>query len=333
MSRYFSIAEQSQWDSKVSGAANQKFFDIASEDISPENNLLIYETAATRYPPGAGAGPYRSTGGVDSFVETSAFGSVLKMALGQEDTISATTINHIFHPVSSLGNFKYFTSLINFDYPDGYRLLKNAAIGTLEIEATAGELVSFSCDVIGAEETVSGIAPTPTYSQVPFATYHHGSVTMDGSSITSGVESFSVSLDNNLADDALVLGRRDLPAVRSQALTVEGSMDWSFDDFTMYERFFGAGGAQTPQSTISGMDLQFSLYVSASEGGTMSQDHELTVYVPNAKVDTTDANIDDRDRIVEGVDFVGVGGTVTIDGTDYDSSVVISLDNEQTGTY
>lgn len=336
MPRYVSIAEQTSWDEPNSSASEQTFFDIASEDISPENNIIEYETAATRAPPGADVGPYRSTGSFETFLETSAVGEIFKHAFGSEEvTSSGATASHVFEPVSAESDLPYFTALVHSDYPTGHRVISNAAIEGIEIAAETGELIALTVDVVGREEIdPDNQGPEPSYSCVPFATFVDGHVKMRGTSMSANAESFSVTFENDIDTDALVLGRRDLPAIRLQGQTVEGTIDLAFDNYDVYNLFMG--DANSPQDHASGFEISFECTLDSSEVPELDENHELNVYVPQAYIDTTEANIDTRDRIVQSVDFIGVGGcnaTKSIDGEDFENSILVQLVNERGTSY
>lgn len=124
-----------------------------------------------------------------------------------------------------------------------YFLYSGQRVGTMSLEATAGQLVTGSFGFMGAStlaatSTYAGTPVAATNSQIINATSNVGAV-LEASTftpLTTGIQGFSLNLDNSLRAQ-MAMGSRYPKNIGYGRQVITGSINAYFYDLTMYQKF------------------------------------------------------------------------------------------------
>jgi len=306
LAKFVGIAEETTYGTPVTAS---EWIDINSESVNPDHAWIDVETAGSRALMNRIPGPYRVSGDIVYVVNPDNITKMLKWLCGSVTTSDdggspAVAYKHEFTAPSS--SIKSFTLEISPDVGNQSRQIAGCAVRSLAFDAPeARGIVSVTATILGQKETL--ITPsTPTFSTLrPFA-FFDGSLKVAGSEIADA-EAFSITLENDIPDDVHVLGSRFLPGIRLQGFTVTGSMDVAFTSWDLYKRFFGSATATGPQVIPETVSIELTL--TGDETGssvTGFENYQLKIEIPKATLDSSEANIDSRSRIVQSLGFTGL---------------------------
>jgi len=299
VARYFGLGEETAFATPVSVS---KFIDIVSESISADRATLYPETIR-RGPMFARAGPYVPAGDIEMFVNAKNIAQFLKGAFGKV----TTTADDAVSPVAYKHEFEISTPLPSYTFEIGHdvggyaRQLAGCAIRSLEIAATARELLSATIGVIAAKEA-RVTASTPTYEDLEPFVFHEGIVEIAGSQ-NNKVEGVTLTLENTIPDDDLVLESQFRPRLHVLGIGITGTLSISFEDWTEVERFYGAAGATSPQTAVGEASVKLT-FTGPDTGSTVAgfEKYKLIYEVPKAVYNTISFNLDRRERIINEIE-------------------------------
>jgi len=241
-----------------------KFYDFVGHSVSLEQELLLHESIAHRAPPLGVAGSRRVSGDFEGILDSLNCLRLMYLLLGSCDTTpdeagSPTAYKHELTPSNELPSF---TLELNHDYTKS-RFLVGCGLNRIEIRANAGELVTFTAEVTGSNEEVdSASSPSTVTVGTPFV-FHKAALKKNGTTLAL-VKTFSLRIENNIADDVFVLGQQGLAKLIPQALTIEGELELVFEDESMYNTFLNASDFEleleltggSTGSTVSGFETE-----------------------------------------------------------------------------
>jgi len=282
------------------------YIDAVSESITGGQSFIDVETAGTRWIRERVPGPWSESGSFDIIVNADNITKILKCALGDVTTSDdggspAVAYKHEFKPSSTLPSF---TLEVCPDVGSYSRQIVGCGITSLRFEAPARELLTASVDILAAKEKL--ISPsTPTFTtRRPFV-FYDGQIS---GLVTANVEAFRLTIENDIPDDAFVLGSRFLPGLRVQGFTVSGELDLTFLDWDAYQKFLGSASATEPGTTAESYSLTATFTSPEETGSSVAgfENYELEFHLPKIYLDTAEAHFDRRDRIVETVRFTAV---------------------------
>ena len=269
---YLGVGEESSYGTIV---ARDKFFDLLNESMVAEHRRI---EAASLNQIGIrknriANGSLRFRGSVSMHLAYPDMGRFLKHALGgYVDPAAANATNgslydHTFTIADALPTgltLEIFRDTSSFYTPQGdvnkAFVYRGSKIGSMTISAEIDSFVELSLDFIAQSEdrqaktaaaTVLGDldnARNPMVFTQGFLYYGTSGMTVSEltGAVTNGagiaVESFSVTLDNNLEEDRGSLGSRLIrePVRSGGKLAVTGSFVADFNDFTKYDDFFNS---------------------------------------------------------------------------------------------
>jgi len=305
--RFIGIAEETTYGTAVSAT---DWIDVVSESITSEQGFIEVETAGMRERVKRVPGPYNVGGSFDMIVNADNITKLLKWLLGAAETTddgsSPTPLayRHEFTPSQTL---KSFTMEICPDVGNQSRQVVGCMVSSIAFEASARELLTASVDVIGQKDSL--ISPsTPTFSTLRPFIFFEG-VVSDGGNPISDVEAFRVTIENDIPDDAYVLGDRFRPDLtkRVQGMTVSGDMDIAFLDWDYFKKFYGSATATEPQTSITPLALKLTFTGESTSSSVEGFDKFLLeIDLPKVYLDTSEANFDRRDRIVQSLGYTAV---------------------------
>lgn len=234
----FGFGEETVWASGTFSV--NKFIPFLSESIVLEKNVVA--TDAIR---GGAArsvwreGASRIGGDVNAEVQpTQEFGILFTHTLGRSESAgpsgspAAVYVHDIFPSGTLPAGLK-----VEVARDAGVFRYTGVKVNSMTLNCAVGEPLSITYSVIGKDETTSANKTTATsISTLNPLTFDEGTMYVDGSA--QEVSGFSLTINNNLADDKGKLGSKYRSAIpRSGFRDVTGSLNMEFDNFTMYNKY------------------------------------------------------------------------------------------------
>jgi len=299
VTRFIGIAEETTYGTPV---ASVEYVDVVSESIVGEQSFLDLDTAGSRWIRARYPGAWVQSGSIDLIPNASRISKFLKWALGNVTTTGdATTPTAYKHEITPASTLPSFTLEIFPDVGSYSRQITGCGITSLRFEAPAREFVTATVDIIGRKEKL--ISPTtPSFvSRRPFI-FYDGSVS---GLVSANVEAIRLTIENDIADDAFVIDDRFLPGLRVQGMTVTGELDIAFLNWDIYRKFLGSATALEPGATADSYSLTVTFTSTEQTGSAVAgyEYYQMKFELPEIYLDTSTANFDRRDRIVQGVSF------------------------------
>ena len=213
MARYVGIARETTFGTQ--NDVVDKFIDVVSESVTPEHEMIYPEHAGTRWPTEGISGAKKETGSFDMIVRSENICELLKSLLGDV----TTTDDGLTEPIAYKHEFKPTTEIPSFtlhigpEVGNNERVIPGTVVKSIEFEASARELLTATVNILGCKE-VKANALTPSFTTVPPFVFDKGVVEIDEDS-SGRVESIRVTPENDIPDDAFVLGSDTLPGAVS----------------------------------------------------------------------------------------------------------------------
>ena len=297
MARYLAIGKEPSFGQE---ATSYRYIDLASEDLKTEHEWILPELAGYRWKRLAMKGTMRVGGSVDAYAQFDSLGLFLLGALGsvstsQPDAVGAPSVyRHEFTPAEGLPSY----TLRVASEVTGRQFL-GCVCSSLELSVAPGELLGVSVEWVGQRE--EAFSPEePAWDESPYISFADlASAEVGGSPVN--LEALTLTIENDLADDAFELGSAYLPEIPVQALSITGSFDLKFKDRTHLDRFL-SGEETSLYLRFEGPEI---------EGGLR---YSFELDLPRIIYKTAGANVSARDRLVESVEFEAlfdpVGGRI-----------------------
>lgn len=303
--KYISIEREGRYGTYRGG--NLQYIDIVSESVNPDQGMIDIETAGEREMRMRVPGPYSLGGDVDIIVNPDNCGKFLWWVLGNKVTTpSGACYTHDFTSAQEIRSFSMNIAPAVQDGPLGsyaMRRVTGCAISSMSFEAVAREALTSTVSVMAKRDDLVADGQAPSFSSLRPFIFFEGTVTLNGVTVAN-VEAFRVTIENEIADDAYVLGERYIPGIRLQGITISGDMDLAFLDWSMYRRFWDGTAAGTgPTNSIASVGLALTMTGQATGCHGADANYKLLLDLPACYFDTTEANIDRRERIVQSLNF------------------------------
>ena len=299
--------------------------DVVGTDISGDNQFIYPATAGQRNVRGRVKGPKKFTGTIDVPVYTVGVPTLFYYGLGLCETTAPTTSAPGTHVIKNDNTLEVFRAAIGRDVKE--HQYAGGVINGFTIDYSPDELMSASFDTIFKQELAvdtigdSVITDTDstetgeqneTFPDFDDAERAFGGVEVEttfGSNATTLVESASISIENNFADDAYSLGSAYLPKIPIGPLNSTGSFDLRYDNSTEYANF------------ISETTKSFEL--SAANGKSSLDLRSIAVKCGKISYDVNRLPTDNSERFVQALEW-----TATPDANS--NPIVITVKNVET---
>lgn len=214
--------------------------DQVSEDISEEHGFVYQQTAAKRLARNRLLGPRLGSGEIGVPMYTKGTPTLLYYALGAVTTteqVAAASGNpalfkHVIKPANTIPMFRMG---IGKDFNEHQYV--GCGVKSLTIDYTVSDPALATFDLIVRKELQPGTIQTPTFPDYDVAerTFLGTEVTVSVNGTTVPyVRNLSIELANDIPEDKHVMGSRYLTYMRTQGLTITGSMELVFDDIARY---------------------------------------------------------------------------------------------------
>jgi hypothetical protein len=312
--KYLKLQRESAWMGSLVGSvvfeSNLFFVDIVDESMNPDQGFIDAETAGYLEPRLRLPGGYLVAGDIGMLVDVHSILPILHAFCGASE-ISTNSIavsavySHVFKPGL---HPKTLRATLNPNVEDVFgggsykgRALRGFAIKTIEIAASAREACTMTITNQSAKDMQVDRDAVVTFPTVRPLSFTDGVVSSLSGDVK--VEAFTLRAERIMADDNFALGSRFLPFLHAAGVTVSGSMDIGFREWATFKKFWGGAAATEPALSPLSYTLQLKFEGDIAAG---AKKQSLQIDCPKIFLNTTNANIDRRERIVQGVDFTGL---------------------------
>jgi len=296
MTRYIGVAIEPTYGAVQ---APVEFIDAVSESVRGEQSTIYIETAGLgRSTRQAVPGPWTESGDIDLIVGPENIEYILKATLGHSQYAESGdgAYKHIFTPASTIPSL---TIEISPDVGNKARRIRMCGISSLRLEAVAREVLTATASIVGGKEEIVSES-VPTFSTKRPFVFYDGTLSINGGKVAR-CEAWRGTYENTIADDAFVLGSRFLPTLIVGPCNFSGDMDLQFTDWTYYETYLGG---TEPGKTLTNLSIELN-FVGETTGSSVSgyKNYQLKIEIPKVYLDTSEANFDRRERIVQSCDW------------------------------
>jgi len=323
MTRYLGIGKATTWGTAVSIT---DFIEIINETLREDHRLIVAEDVTNRSTQKHAAGQFGVDGDIVFNPRPDNVGQILAWMLGsdsvsQPDPTGAP--NTYKHTIKQADDLPFFTAEVAIDNPAniGVKKYDSMMVDTLRVSHDPEGLVEISASLRGRSIDISGTPLTPSFSTLMPFVFHMGQFKIAGTA-NGNVEGLTINMANNLQvkPDA---NSRFVGKYKPGLLVIDGSLDISFEDKSQFERFLGAPGATVPQNAFG--NFSFEAIYTSYEQIESTYYYKLGFKFPQIVYAVHRANIDRRNRVVEGVDWrafrdPGEGSPVVVELINKDSS-------------
>jgi len=315
--RYFQFETKADFTSESFGAfgVNDHKLDVSGEDITGDHQYIYPQTSTGRTKRNRIQGPKKFGGPIDTPVFASGATSLLYYGLGTATTVTDTpTTAHNQHTVTKGKTLPFFRAAIGRDLKEHQYV--GGIVNGFTLDYSPSEVFSASFDVIFRRE-LSPLGTLKTDSEASFfPAYSTTERTFGGVEVTTQVdgggtdcfESVSISVENNVADDAYCLGSAYLSAGIVAGLEVTGSFDLLYDASTRYTDW------------IDETEVQFEM--NAAHSATIAA-RAVNTNLPKISLDTNKLPTDNIERYVQTVDY-------TAEDDSNGDPIIIVVENAET---
>lgn len=287
------------------------YIDVASESITDSQENIHVETAGFRSKQYSVPGPYKIEGSWDQMVTADNISRIL-------DGLCGTTVapvpsgdgafRHRFYEAQTL---KSYTMEIAPDVATSSRRVVGTFFRSVDFEAAAREVLTATVNVTGRKPMlIASSDPTGLWPTCRPFVFYEGTLYFNGIAVAY-CEAFRLTYENDIDTDEYVLGDRYLPGMFVQGLNITGEMDIKFLDWDYYKYFWGNATATGPSTALSSCSLNL-LFTGEATGSVAPgfENYVFQIEIPKVYLDTSEANFDRRDQIVQSLAFTALYDSV-----------------------
>jgi hypothetical protein len=325
--RFIAVKKESIYGTAMAYASDFDYLPVVSESIVESQEYIEMQAGVARDLKSKLPGPWKIGG--DFNVMMSADMSRLILALCGSDSVTTSSdggtpkvYKHEFLPKVSFEGFTlYVYPGKSLDNTTIARRFAGVIVKEMALEAPAREVLTAGFTVIGSRSKLysmlaSDFNVTVLSALKPFV-FYEGAIS--GTLTTACIEALRVTHANDIPDDLFCVGSRWYRGdVATGPLNITGEMDLSFASWDFYKKFYGDAAATEPigEATCPVMEpTLYSLtatYTGLTTGSKVAgfENYLFKVEMPKVLIDTSKANFNERDRIVNGITFTALYDTV-----------------------
>jgi len=238
--RYIQFETQTPFTNESFSAFGADFhiIDPIGEDITGDQQYIYPRTAGQRPTRKRIVGPKKFSGTLDTPIYPSHAVSLLYYAMGKLTTTTNTPTTLLnTHVIVKDNSIPFFRAGIGRELNEHQYV--GGIVGGFTVDYSPGEVLTASFDTIFRRELspLGTLDTGATFIDFDDAERAFGGIEvsplLDSSAVTF-IESASITVSNNVADDAFALGNAHLPAGIIAALEVTGSFDLRYDGNARY---------------------------------------------------------------------------------------------------
>jgi hypothetical protein len=308
--KYLKLQRESEYMGSIVSGSNTYYIDIVDESMNPDQGFIEAETAGYLEQRQRLPGGYMVAGDIGTLVDAHSILPILHVFTGSYavGTPSSNVVSYVFKPTLNTISCR---AALNPNVKDSSayktRTLRGFVIKGIEVTAAAREACAFKMTCQASKDEQSDRDSGVTFSSVRPMSFTDGllaDMTLGGDSVA--IESLSLRSERVVADDNFVLGSRYLPFIHAAGFNCSGTLAFGFRDWDVFKRFWGSASSTSPDAVPGSYALSLKF-----TGDTIRNAKKffLKIDVPKCYLDTTNAQINKRERIVQNVDFTGIYDT------------------------
>ena len=294
LTRYIQFETQTPFTNETFGAfgANVHVIDQIGEDITGDQQYIYPRTAGLRNVRAHVQGPKKFSGTIDTPIYPIHAVSLIYYALGTATTTQNTpTTLHDSHVLTKANTIPFFRAGVGRELNEHEYV--GGIVNSFTVDYSPDDLLTGSFDVVLRREK----SPLGTLdTTAAFADYDSAERAFGGTEVTTNIastlvtfiESCSITVENNVADDAYALGNAHLPAGIIAGFNVSGSFDLRYDTNNRYTDWL--------DGTVRQIEL-------IANHGTGSSSRQVKFDVPVASYDVNRLPTDNIERYVQTLDW------------------------------
>ena len=314
---YCGIAEETAYGD---GGSPSAFLPIRSDGFGAGNNPLYQSNIRGRDRYAAAAGMFDDDGDAEmvagpenglGYLLKAAFGSTSVSTSDESGDSTDDTGTHTFSPADDLPSLAVEIGLGSIDAAQHV----GVGVDTLEFSHTPEEYLVVTAGMTAKEFELQGSQASPTYSDLRPFVWHDGTITVESTDRTADIAEFTAELSNNI--DEKIRGERSPTKAHTGQRVISGNLNLDFENTDVAELFLGSVGATSPEGGLKEVELQATW--TSPEVVAGSKNYELDLHIPNVRLETYDANLNEQEAIVENVAW----GAVMDSGNGYDMEATL----------
>ena len=292
--RFETQAAMTTNDSSWSVGSNVHVLDVSGEDISVDNGYIYPATASSRHYKRGIKGPVKITGPIDTPLFPKGAASLLYYTLGANTTTGSSA--PYTHTIKKGDSIPQFSCEVGKDVK-AHKFV-GGIVNSATIDYAPDDTLNGSFDTVFRKELATSALASVTFPDFDSAerafaghecTFKIGAAEGGSPSTSTICESFSLSLENNVADDAFALGDRYLPANIVAQFAASGTMDLRYDASSHYDDFLAT--------------TEKEIHIVADNGLSSANNRKLTIKLPRIAYDSNRLPTDNVERFVQAISF------------------------------
>ena len=292
--RYFQFETQTTFTDETFPVfgVNAHVLDVSGEDITGDQQYIYPPTSTGRVKRNRISGPVKHSGPVDIPMYSVSAPTLLYYALGTVTTITNSPTSFLnTHNIKKAKTIPFFRAAIGRDLNE--HQMVGGIIGGFTLDYSPDEIFTGSFDTIFRREKspLGALSTSPVFPDYNSLERAFGGVEVTPKIATVAVtfvESLSVTIENNVAEDAFALGSKYLPAGIVAELAPSGSMDLRYDASARYTDW------------LDGTERQIELNATHGTGANL---RDINVNMPLCSYDVNRVPTDNIERYVQTIDF------------------------------
>ncbi len=287
--------------------------DVGGEDITQDQQFIYPETSTGRIRRNRIQGPKKLSGPIDTPIFVTEATSLIYYALGAASTVCSMPVACVnTHTITKACTIPAFQMAVGRGVNE--HQYNGGVISSMTLDYAPDDVIAGSFGTVFRREI--GPVACHALATVTFPDFNTACRAIGGTEVTvdfccsavTFVESLSVTLENNIAEDAFALSTPYLPAKIAAGMVPSGSMDLRFDVITSYTDFIAES---TNKINIEG------------QYGTAGGTREITICLPQVAYDTNRVPTDNLERYVQTIEF-------TPERDSNDDPLIVTVVNDKT---
>ena len=285
--------------------------DVSGEDITGDQQFIYPETSVNRLRRNRIQGPKKFSGPIDTPLFAIEAPSLIYYALGAVSTSCNMPVACLnIHTITKACTIPVLQMAIGRDVNE--HQYNGGLVNSMTIDYAPDDVIAGTFGMVFRREI--GSVACHGLASVTFPDFNTACRAFGGTETTvdfccsavTFVESLSVTVENNVAEDAFALTAPYLPAGIIAGQTISGSMDLRFDTITNYTDFI--------------CEATNKVNLDATYGACVCE-RRIIVCLPQVAYDTSRLPTDNLERFVQTIEF-------TPERDSCDDAIIVSVTNE-----
>jgi len=247
---------------------------------------------------------FLGSGTIEMYARPDTIGHLLKWTFGDVTSSQVGATSTYDHEFTMGTSIKSFTVHDVTEEDSDARLCIGTVIKSLTFEAPRGGVVTVRAEVQYVDEIIETAQSYSAVSTLRPFVFHDGSITWGGSELAD-VESFRITISNDIPDDTHEIGSAKLQSIELQGFSITGEMDLKFKDWSIRKQFYGAqeSGSEPDNPQTEDRTFALSIVLSSELTGDDSYKYSLTFSFPKCTIKENPMTRRTRERLTQRMVF------------------------------